>query len=164
MLARDGELDYNTLVELPYMDAVIHESLRLYPPISHFVTRVAARDYEYKGRIIPKGTKILVPVSQLHRDPQKWPEPEQFRPERFSKENRANINWTYWQPFGAGPRNCVGIRFALLEIKLALAKLLIKFKLEASPNTEIGTKSHAYRANIIQPKNGVFVRVVPLSN
>jgi len=163
MLTRDGVLDYNTLAELPYMEAVIQESLRLYPPISHFVNRVAARDYEFKGRLIPKGTQVLIPIYQLHKDSEKWPEPEEFRPERFTKENKANVNWTFWQPFGGGPRNCIGMRFALLEIKLALAKLLIKFKLEAGPNTEIGVKSRVFKGNLIQPKNGVKLRAVPLS-
>ena len=163
IFAREGKLDYNTLAGLPLMEAVIQETLRLYPPVSLFVNRVAANDYVYKDKVIPKGTVVMAPVVNLQRDPKIWPEPNEFKPERFSKENKANVNWMYWQPFGNGSRNCVGMRFALLEMKLALAKLLLKYRLVSGPKTEIGEITRWFKPFLISPKNGVHVKVEALS-
>lgn len=105
---------------------------------------------------------MVVPIPQLHRDPCAWPEPDKFDPERFLGDNRKSINWTYWQPFGQGPRNCVGMRFALLEIKLAVSHVLTKFRLEPGPRTERGEITRNYKMFLVGPKNGIFVKAVPL--
>ena len=103
---KDGRIDYNCVNNLPYLEAVMNESLRLFPPITTFVTRVSLTDYKYSDTrgihiVIPKGANILVPVDRLHRDPQLWPEPDTFRPDRFLGVKRT-FDTISFQPFGAG--------------------------------------------------------------
>lgn len=82
-------------------------------------------------------TLIWIPIWCLHRDPQHWPDPEVFDPERFSKHNRRNINKATYLPFGLGARSCLGSRFAAMEIKLLFFHLLSKFRIIAFPWSEI---------------------------
>ncbi|KAL1765074.1 cytochrome P450 3A31 [Sigmodon hispidus] len=79
---------------------------------------------------------VLVPVYALHQDPQYWTEPEEFHPERFSKENKESINPYVYLPFGNGPRNCIGMRFALMNMKLALTKVLQNFSFQPCKETQ----------------------------
>lgn len=162
VLRRDGKFDYANVMQLEYLNAFICEALRLIPPVQFFVTRLALEDYEYDGRVIPKGTGIVVSANKLHNDPDVYPRPEVFDPDRFCGEGRQLANSVYWMPFGHGPRNCVGMRFALLEVKLALANLLTRFRLEPGPRTEIGRLSVNIRS-VVTPVHGVFVKVVPIA-
>ncbi|KAI1288438.1 Cytochrome P450 3A16 [Halotydeus destructor] len=141
------------------MDCVINETMRVYPPVSSFITRRALEDYKYNDITIPKGAGIVVPVYQIHHDARYWPEPETFDPDRFA---HGKVNPITWQPFGAGPRNCIGMRFAILEVKLALAVLLSSFKIVPGPRTEIGNIAVDYKVLTMCPKNGVYVKVEPL--
>ncbi|KAI1288485.1 Cytochrome P450 3A11 [Halotydeus destructor] len=156
---REGVFDYNTVTELKYMDCVMNETMRVYPPVTQFVSRMAAEDYRYKDIIIPKGAGIVVPVYQIHHDPRYWAEPEKFDPERFA---HGKVNPITWQPFGTGPRNCIGMRFAILEAKLCLARLLHSVKLVSGPRTEIGSIAIDYKPFTMCPKNGVFVKAIPV--
>ena len=109
------------------MDAVIDETLRLYPTVI-FLKRVSSADYELKGTgiTIKKDHVVHIPTYAMHRDPEYFADPEVFRPERFLPENIAHNLYTYL-PFGAGPRNCLGMRLAQLEIKLALVSLIHRY-------------------------------------
>lgn len=79
--------------------------------------------------VIPRGTNVFVSVQELHCNPEIFEDPHKFNPERFLPQNKTpSMAWA-WQPFGAGPRNCIGMRFAQMEIKIALAKLLTKYKI-----------------------------------
>jgi cytochrome P450 len=111
---------------LKYLSAVIDETLRLYPAV--FVERCAGRDYELKGTgiTIPKDSLVHIPVYAMHRDPDNFPNPDDFKPERFLAENIAHHSYAYL-PFGAGPRNCIGMRLAQMEVKVALVKLVTSF-------------------------------------
>ncbi|XP_037522267.1 cytochrome P450 3A29-like [Rhipicephalus sanguineus] len=129
VLKKDGDFTYDNFSSMNYMDQVMSESIRLFTPIIGFLTRRCAADYIHKGIVIPAGTSILIPNLLMSRDPAFWKEPEKFDPERFSPENKAQIDPSVYQPFGQGPRNCVGMRFAQLEMKLTMAKLLAKYKL-----------------------------------
>ena len=162
LFERDSKFDYNVVSDLPSMEAVIFETLRLYPPVSYLVNRIAVEDYRFGDRVIPKGTMITAPLPQLHRDPSYWPEPDKFDPMRFYKEAKAQISPIYWQPFGQGPRNCVGMRFAMLEVKMALANILIKYRLEPGPRTQHGDIKLRYSPLLMGPANGIFIRAVPL--
>jgi cytochrome P450 len=109
------------LGQLPYLDQVIKETLRLYPPI-HVANRQAARDVSFDGRRIPAGARVLFSIFLTQRDARYWPDPERFDPERF---NRAEppAPFTYL-PFGAGPRFCIGSALAQVETRMVLARLL----------------------------------------
>ena len=86
---------------------------------------------------IKKGTYIRFPYYVIHHNPEFWPEPEQFKPERFLKENSHNIIPYSWIPFGSGPRACIGERFAMVEMKIALVKLLQKFTPALDENSKL---------------------------
>ncbi|GBN36410.1 Cytochrome P450 3A21 [Araneus ventricosus] len=128
LIERGQKLEYATINKLPYLDKVLNESMRMYPPVHLFTNRYALEDVQYGDIHIPKGTLIQAPVHLMHHDPDFWSEPEIFDPERFStKPNSEGITYL---PFGVGPRNCLGMRFAQLEAKLALANMVYKFNIK----------------------------------
>ncbi|XP_062032009.1 thromboxane-A synthase [Lepus europaeus] len=152
-------LEYCGLQEgLPYLDMVIAETLRLYPPAFRF-TREAAQDCEVLGQRIPAGAVLETAVGALHYDPEHWPNPETFDPERFTAEAREQRRPFTYLPFGAGPRSCLGVRLGLLEVKLTLLQVLHKFRFEACPETQVPLQLDSKSA--LSPKNGVYVRIVP---
>ena len=118
---------YAQVRELTYLDAVIKETLRLYPPI-HVGSRIAAVDLDFQGFPIPAGTRVLYSIYLTHRDRRYWPVPDQFDPGRFVSGNTQQRAYTYL-PFGGGPRNCIGASFAQAEAKVVLARLLQGFAL-----------------------------------
>ncbi|KAF5277259.1 hypothetical protein FQA39_LY18508 [Lamprigera yunnana] len=137
----------NDLQDMKYLEMVIKESLRLYPPVPAFSRRLK-EDTPYENEILPKGLVLtLLPVS-LHRDEKFFPDPEKFDPERFSPENMTKRSPYVYVPFSAGPRNCIGQRFAILEMKSVISKVLRHFELLGVPNhtpilsIEIILKSH----------------------
>ncbi|XP_042264058.1 cytochrome P450 3A27-like [Thunnus maccoyii] len=131
-----GQPTYDSVMQMEYLNMVVNESMRLYP-IANRLERMAKASVEVNGVTIPKGTTIMVPVYTLHRDPALWPEPDAFKPERFSKENKDNIDPYAFLPFGTGPRNCIGMRFALLMMKLALVEILQNFSFVTCKETMI---------------------------
>lgn len=149
--------DYNTVHDLPYMDMVISESLRMYPPAFRFA-REAGRNCTIMGCKIPAGTVLEIPVSCMQNDPQYWPEPEKFKPERFTAEEKQKQHQFAYLPFGAGPRSCIGMRLAILEAKITLYRILQKFRFETSTRTQIPLQVSAL--STLRPKDGVYVKVV----
>lgn len=130
---------YDALAQMEYLDMVLNESLRLFPVLSR-LERVCKKDVEINGVFIPKGTVVVVPSFILHRDPEYWSEPEEFRPERFSKSNKDSISPYAYMPFGNGPRNCIGMRFALMNMKLAVVRVLQNFSFKPCKETQIPLK------------------------
>lgn len=125
------EPTYTHLRQLTYLDQVIKEALRLYPPI-HLGSRIAATDLTFGAYRIPRGTRVLYSIYLTHRDRRLWPAPDRFDPERFSR-NAAGRRAAYsYLPFGGGPRNCIGAAFAQIEAKLVLARLLQQFAFRPS--------------------------------
>ena len=112
--------------QLPYLDRVIKESLRLYPPI-HLGSRIAATDISFREFRIRAGTRVLYSTYLTHRDPRYWPSSDVFEPDRFLPENTQGRPAYSYVPFGGGPRNCIGAAFAQLEARIALARLLQGF-------------------------------------
>lgn len=138
------KLNYETMQKMQYMDMVVSESLRM-RPAAVFLDRVCARDYvlddgEGLKFTIDRGTAIWIPTQGIHLDPKYYPNPEKFDPERFSPENRKSIDPLTYLPFGIGPRNCIGSRFALMEIKALLYYLLLNFKIVQNDKTQIPLK------------------------
>ncbi|XP_075066753.1 thromboxane-A synthase [Mixophyes fleayi] len=149
--------DYNTVHHLPYLDMVISESLRMYPPAFRFA-REAVHGCTVMGCKIPAGTVLEIPVGCIQNDPQYWPEPEKFRPERFTAEEKQKRHPFLYLPFGAGPRSCIGMRLAILEAKITLFRVLQKFRFETCSQTQIPLQITTL--NTLRPKDGVYVKVV----
>lgn len=149
---------YDTVMEMEYLDMVLNETLRLYP-IANRLERVCKKDVELNGVYIPKGSTVMIPSYALHHDPQHWSEPEEFQPERFSKENKGSIDPYVYLPFGNGPRNCLGMRFALMNMKLALTKIMQNFSFQPCKETQIPLKLS--RQGLLQPEKPIVLKVVP---
>ncbi|KAF5277801.1 hypothetical protein FQR65_LT03782 [Abscondita terminalis] len=123
-----SSLSYKNLQQMKYMEQFIKEVLRMYPPVPVF-SRHLTEDAIYERKVIPKGVQVMIFCYQLHRDPDLFPNPEVFDPERFNVENSKNMSFYSYVPFSAGSRNCIGQRFAMLEIKATVCKMLQKYKL-----------------------------------
>ncbi|XP_068859138.1 thromboxane-A synthase isoform X2 [Aphelocoma coerulescens] len=146
--------DYQNVQELPYLDMVIAETLRMYPPAFRF-TREAAGDCVVLGQHIPAGAVIETAVGHLHHNPEFWPEPEKFIPERFTEEAKKERHPFAYLPFGAGPRGCIGMKMGLLETKMTLLRILQKFQFKTCPETEIPLQLKSKAT--LGPKNGVYI-------
>ncbi|XP_044203376.1 cytochrome P450 3A27-like [Thunnus albacares] len=156
-----GPVQYEALMQMEYLDSVINECLRLYPPAAR-LERNAKETVKINGITIPKDITVMIPVFALHRDPELWTEPEEFKPERFSKENKQSINPYTYLPFGIGPRNCLGMRFALVLVKLALVEVLQHYSFAVCEETEIPLKMDP--AGLVGPLQPIKLKVVTRSN
>ena len=121
--------EYPDLASLPYTRMVVDESMRLYPPAWGF-SRQAIADDEVGGYRLPAGWLALIIPYVLHRHPAYWDDPERFDPERFLPDRSAARPKFVYLPFGAGPRQCIGNQFALLELHLTLATLAQRYRLQ----------------------------------
>ena len=124
------------LPNLRYTSMVIDESMRLYPP-AWSVGRSPVADDEILGFIIPKGSSVMLSQWLTHRHPDFWENPEQFDPDRFSRERSANRPRYAYFPFGGGPRQCIGNVFALTEANLILAAVAQKYRLRMAPGHRV---------------------------
>ncbi|CAG2168056.1 unnamed protein product [Oppiella nova] len=133
-----GEIDYSVLSRLPFIDALLSETLRSYPPILRLL-REAMEDVMLgnTGVKIEKGMSVEIPVYAIHHDPDHYPDPFTFSPDRFMPANRDHIQAYTYLPFGSGPRNCIGMRFALLSAKLLLAKISHSFRFSRVTDTDV---------------------------
>jgi cytochrome P450 len=127
----DEAVTAEDLPELEQTERVIDEALRLYPPVYMFF-REATRDVELKGYYIPEGTTLVLPQWAVHRDPAWWGDPKAFRPNRFAGD-ADHPEYAYF-PFGGGPRHCIGMRFARMEMKTVLATILSEYTFEPASN------------------------------
>lgn len=119
--------------EMEYLSAFLSEILRLYSPVGLFF-RFTTQEETWKGYTIPTNTRLFIPLHLLHRHPDHWSSPEDFRPERwFNKEECAARHRFCFLPFSAGGRNCVGQRFAEIEAKLIVANIARAFTLQLAP-------------------------------
>ncbi|KAK7074868.1 hypothetical protein SK128_024607 [Halocaridina rubra] len=142
-IKEEEELTYEKVGQLQYLDMVLNESLRCYPPAAGVVTREVDKDYECRGLKFPAKSYILLPIAYMHYNENLWQDPKKFDPERFQPSRRKDIPLGAFIPFGLGPRQCIGARFAITETKLAIARLIYRFRLEPCPLTEKQLKTKA---------------------
>jgi cytochrome P450 len=126
---------YADLEQMPYTRMVLNESLRLYPP-AWTLGRHALGEDRIGGYTIAPDTVIAVCIYSLHRHPAFWEEPERFNPDRFLPENSAGRHKFAYVPFGAGPRQCIGNNFGLMEAALVIACMAQRFELNLMPGME----------------------------
>ncbi|KAL9703495.1 hypothetical protein quinque_007013 [Culex quinquefasciatus] len=157
-------LTYEDLQKMEYMDMVVSEGLRKWPP-AVVSDRFCNKDYMFDDGegtrfVIDKGQTVWIPTIAIHNDPKYYPNPEKFDPERFNEQNRPNINLGAYLPFGIGPRNCIGSRLALMEVKSIMYYLLKDFSFEPSEKTQIPLKM-AKNMFAMQAENGVWLELKP---
>ncbi|XP_018404021.1 PREDICTED: cytochrome P450 6a2-like [Cyphomyrmex costatus] len=155
----NGEITYEGLKEMTYMDQVFNETLRLLSG-GFVMKKRCTEECELKGSDgvvcrVPPGMEILIPVPAFHKDPQYWENPEAYDPERFNSERKHSIDKFTFLPFGEGPRICVGMRMAQLQIKAGLAIILRKYRLGLSPKTQIPLKM-IHGTILPTPKGGLW--------
>ena len=123
------------------MDMVISETLRMYPPTLRLDRICSADNYKFNDMSIPKDTVCAVSIWALHRNPEFYPEPDKFDPERFSagesKQRDAAFEGYTYLAFGAGPRGCVGMRFALIKMKLLMSEILGQYQFVKCEKTPV---------------------------
>ncbi|XP_015379191.1 PREDICTED: probable cytochrome P450 6a13 [Diuraphis noxia] len=153
----NGQIDNEFLTGLNYMEMVIAETLRMYPPLIALF-RKASKTYRLSDDLIlEKGQKIVIPIYSLHFDSNYYPDPKKFDPERFSPEEKAKRPSGVYLPFGDGPRACIGKRFAELEIKLALVEILSKFEVLPCKKTVIPLK-YSKKVLTLMPEHGIWLK------
>ncbi|KAG0722237.1 Cytochrome P450 3A31 [Chionoecetes opilio] len=160
MVAEHGDITYHAIMEATLLDACLQETLRLYPAFT-MIERACTKTTKLPGTDLTcrPGDLVQVPVWSLHHDPRYWPDPEAFIPDRFLPENKGNIHPFTHMPFGMGPRNCIAMRFALLEAKVALAKLLLTAELEVAPGFMLTLETVNA---VMHPKDGIMLSLKPV--
>jgi len=142
--------------EMPYLNMVLDEVLRLYPP-AWIGPRRAVRDFEFGGHAVPRGAYVNYSSWASHRIPEVFPEPEAFIPERFTAERKAALPRGGYVPFGGGQRVCIGKRFGQMEVKLVATMLLQRLRLDALPGRTMTVR----QMPTLSPKGGLRMRVLP---
>jgi cytochrome P450 len=142
--------------EMPYLDMVLDEVLRLYPP-AWIGPRRAVRGYEFNGHTVPKGAYVNYCSWASHRIPEVFPDPEAFNPERFTRERKAELPRGAYVPFGGGKRICIGKRFGQVEVKLVATMLLQRLRLDLLPGRTMTVR----QMPTLSPRGGLKMRVLP---
>lgn len=164
MLTRhDGKITFDAvsnISELPYLNQVVNETLRLYSVLPALDRECINHDgvslEPFSDFKIPYGMPVLIPISGMGRDEKYFPDPLKYDPDRFSPENIDKIPSCVHIPFGSGPRNCLGERMGLIQTKTALCTMLKDFRVEMNENTPLEIKFRK-NANHLQSDKGLFV-------
>lgn len=109
------------------------------------------------NHVIQKGLPIVIPVFAIQRDAQYYPDPEKFNPARFEGEEAKQRNAMLWLPFGEGPRNCIGLRFGMMQARIGLVTLLKNFEVTICSKTDIPL-SFEPKPLILTPKGGIYLK------
>ncbi|XP_055699992.1 cytochrome P450 6A1-like [Phlebotomus papatasi] len=159
----NGEYSYEACMEMKYIDQIIKETLRKYP-IVDFLVRRCGDDYAVPGtkHSIEKGTFVTIPVYGIHHDPEIYPDPQKFDPERFTEDNIKIRRPFAWLPFGEGPKNCLGMKFGMTETRIGLATLLSKYRVSISSKTGIPLALEP-ASLVMTPKGGLWLNIEMVS-
>nr|QUF59386.1 cytochrome p450 CYP3049C1 [Brachionus angularis] len=158
VIGAKNEVSYDDMTLLEYTGCVFKETLRLWPPAPEII-RVSDQDFYINGLKIPKNTQINLSPHFSGRNPKYFPNPDEFRPERFLKEDTDISNYTYF-PFSVGPRNCIGKNFAFIESKVFIAKFVQNFEFRLDPNQSM----KACLLTTLRPKDGTKCYLKPRNN
>ncbi|KAL9706943.1 hypothetical protein quinque_010461 [Culex quinquefasciatus] len=153
---KTAELTNLKIQEFEYLDMVVKESLRMIPPVP-IIGRCLLEDMEMNGVTIPAGTNISIKICNIHTNPKIWPNPDKFDPERFSKTNEDKRGPYDFIPFSAGSRNCIGQRYAMLEIKLTIIKVLASYRILPGESMD---RLRLKADLVIRPDNVIPIKIV----
>ncbi|KAG8257659.1 heme binding, partial [Homalodisca vitripennis] len=150
-----GEVTFDALQDMKYLRQVVSEALRKYTPLT-LIFRRCTKDYTIPDTsiVIEKGTLVLMPLRSIHEDPDHYPNPEAFDPERFSDENSASRHIAAYMPFGIGPRFCPAVLYSHINIRTALVFLLRQFEIRVTKETPEYLQPNPL-AFLMSPKNGI---------
>ncbi|XP_022112065.1 cytochrome P450 3A9-like [Acanthaster planci] len=151
------DINYETMSKMTYLEMVIQESFRMYPP-TILADRVCLETVKYGNYTLKKDLLVNIPFCPIQRDPEIWQDPDKFDPERFSPENKESINPLGWIVFGAGPRICIAVKFTTILAKVFLTRVFQKYRFETCTETPIPLKFR--KITMLEPDR-VYVRVVP---
>ncbi|OAD56569.1 Cytochrome P450 6B3 [Eufriesea mexicana] len=134
-------------------------------PVLQWLSRSAMEDYTFSGTklTIPKNQQVFLPVYSIHRDPDIYPNPDVFDPERFTEENMKTRHLMSHLPFGDGPRHCSGIRLAKKQLKVGMVTVLSKYKVEVCEKTRKEYKVDKRQLFLLQPADGVHLKLTKLA-
>ncbi|XP_024876802.1 cytochrome P450 6A1-like, partial [Temnothorax curvispinosus] len=157
------DLTYDNIKKMDYLDKVFKETLRKYPPAT-LLRRESMSSYTFNGInvSIPKSQQIWIPIYAIHRDPDIYPKPDVFNPERFDEETVRSRHPMAYLPFGDGPRNCIGARFAVYQSKVGLVKILRNYKVETCEKTPIPYVNDP-KAVVLTPKGGLHLKIIKIN-
>nr|AAA69818.1 cytochrome P450 [Musca domestica] len=156
-----GVFSYDSLNEMTYIRQVVQETLRKYPPVPS-TKRVCRRSYKFpdrQGLTVEPYVHIIIPIYAIHHDPEYYPQPEVFRPERFSAEERQRRHPMAYLPFGAGPRICIAERFGMMETMMGVALLLMHFKFSPCKETAENLIFDPKNVFVFSIRGGIHLRV-----
>ncbi|GAB1865203.1 Probable cytochrome P450 6a13 [Camponotus japonicus] len=156
---KHGCFSYDAISEMKYLDCVVRETLRKYPPAG-VTQRICEESYKIPDSdvVLEKGTKVLVPIYAIHHDPLYYKNPNAFDPDRFFGENKKLYNNDTYLPFGDGPRICIGMKFAYLLTKVGLVTLMMNYKVELSDKTSIPLQFEPTAFTLIS-KSGIWLKI-----
>ncbi|GJQ68161.1 hypothetical protein Trydic_g16817 [Trypoxylus dichotomus] len=152
----DRPTDAKDLQNMKYLEQCIKETMRLYPAVP-IISRKLSEDVVLGEYTLPAGCNVFISPYTTHRLEQYYENPEEFNPDRFSVENFEKLHPFAYIPFSAGPRNCIGYKFALLEMKMIVSTLLRRFRLSTCANK---TLNMSYRITL-RAKGGIWLRLEP---
>ncbi|KAH8263081.1 hypothetical protein KR044_004094, partial [Drosophila immigrans] len=164
VLQKHGKLTYDAMMEMTYLDQVVSETLRKHPA-GVSLTRIASDNYKLPSNddskkviVLERGTKVYIPTYAIHNDPEIFPEPHEFKPERFEPEACQQRHPMAFLAFGDGPRNCIGLRFARMQVKVGLITLMNSFRFRPAPG-EPNEVEITRRGIVRRPVNGIRLHV-----
>ncbi|XP_043511352.1 probable cytochrome P450 6a20 isoform X1 [Frieseomelitta varia] len=159
-----GELKYEHVKDMEYLDKVFKETQRKYP-VAGLIPRRSTAAYTFAGTkvSIPKGLKLWIPMYAIHRDPDIYPNPDVFNPENFNEDAIEARHPMTYLPFGDGPRNCIGARFAVYQTKVGLITILRNYKVITCEKTMIPYQ-FATNTFLLAPKGGIYLKLKKLNS
>ncbi|XP_036304429.1 cytochrome P450 4X1 [Pipistrellus kuhlii] len=159
ILGDESSITWDHLSKMTYTTMCIKETLRLYPTIVSISRQLSKPITFPDGRSLPAGMTVVLSIWGLHHNPAIWENPKVFDPLRFSPENLEKRHNYSFLPFSAGPRNCIGQNFAMTELKMAIAMILLRFKMMLDPTRPLILVPRI----ILKPKNGFYLSLKKIS-
>jgi sterol 14-demethylase len=153
--ARDGQVTYQGLREMPVLESVLKETLRLHPPLI-ILMRGVVRDFEVAGSVVPAGHLVAISPPVSHHMADLFREPERFDPDRYGPGREEDSETFGWIPFGGGAHRCSGSAFAMMQLKAITARLVHHWDFELAQPSE--TYRNDYTKMVVQPQHPCCVR------